>query len=519
MEFLSQFVQGLSQAWQRLTTSARVNIALAFLLTAAIIGVTVYVGSRPQYVDLFTNLSPEDMVAVQGKLESEGVPYQIDSTGKTIQVPIKYRSDMRVKVNAAGLVRSQGALPGFELFNTANFMQNQFTQDVNLQRALMGELQRNLNEYTFIRRSFVNIQQAEDEIFASEQRPAVASVTLDVAQPLTEEQINAVIGTIVSYGRGNLRPENINLATTDGRVLNAPAQDDFDSVANSKMTFARNYRNDLKREAENALRRLGVKSVVTVTLDVDHSSVKEKTEEVRKGTPISSMTITNTTTSRDTPPEGPAGARANLPDDAPVPGGTSTSQEEEQTLENFEPSRTVIEKITTPGSVKVQRVTAIVDGRYEDELDSQGAPTGKKTYVARSKQELDTYKELVAAATGVTDENIQVRDHPFELEQLATAATAVAGAATGSGVNLVEWGGYAARILLVLMLLFALRYFLMRAAVGRDRLEEDERLELPKASPAELRKREMATEVERVSQEQPEAVASLLRTWLSESEE
>jgi len=48
---------------------------------------------------------------------------------------------------------------------------------------------------------------------------------------------------------------------------------------------------------------------------------------------------------------------------------------------------------------------------------------------------------------------------------------------------------------------------------------EEEEMEAPKPSTAEMRKRQIAEEVENLSQQQPEAVASLLRAWMTESEE
>ncbi len=519
MDFLRQLVDGIVNAWQRLSASARVNVVLAFLFSIVAIGFIVYATRRPHYVDLFTNLSPEDMVAVQGQLDSAKVPWKIDPTGHTIQVPLQYRSDMRVKVNAAGLVKSQGSLPGFELFNTSNLMQNKFTQDVNFQRALMGELQSQLNQYSFVKRSFVMIREAKDELFTKEQKPTEATVTLDVTEPLNEEQIKAVLGTITTFGGANLTKDHVNLVTLEGKVLNAPAEGDFDSVANSKLEYARKYRKELEKSAEDALHQIGVRSVVRVALDIDHSRVTERTEETKAGAVVSSMTVTNTTTSREGAPQGPAGARANLPADATAPGASQNTTSEEQTLENFQPSHHTIEKTTTPGTATATRVTAIVEGRYNDEVGADSKPTGKKVYAERSKQEIDTYKQLLAAAVGITDDKVQVRDHPFEIERLATTTTAFEQAQAASTwakwQDVLSWaaklGAIAAAFLLV-------RYFLVRATIPGAVEEEEIRIELPTAGPEELRKREIASEVERVSQEQPEAVASLLRTWLSERE-
>lgn len=520
MEFLRQLREGLVQAWQRLSTSARVNIGLAFIFTIAIIGSMVYFGSRPQYVTLFDGLGPADMVAIQGQLADENVPYRVVDSGQAIEVPVNERSRLRVTLLAAGIPKSQGTLAGYESIGASNFMQNQFAQEKGYQIALMGQLQQMLNEFSFVDKSFVQITEAKEEIFSSSQKPSEATVTLKVNRGLKEEDIKAVLGCISTFGGANLARENINLVTVDGKVLNAPSEDDFDTIANSQLAYMKNYKTTLEKSAEDALRQIGVRSVVRVSLNIDQSSTTERRQEVVDGAVVSSLTSESSTENIETVPGGPSGARANLPVDAPIPGGTGTRQSESQTLENFEPSRTTTEKMTPPGTATVTRVTAIVEGRYEGEVDADGQGTGEKTYMARSSNEIDTYTELVAAAVGVADDSIEVRDHPFELEQLAAATTAFDRVETAAWQGtLLKWGEYLWKTVLVIAAFFILRYFVLRATVNQDKIKEEVHLEIQRASPEERRRQEIAQEVERVSQEQPEAVASLLRTWLSESEE
>jgi flagellar M-ring protein FliF len=520
VEFLRQLWDGITQAWLRLSTSARVNIGLAFLFTIAIVGSMVYFGSRPQYVTLFDGLGPEDMVAIQGQLEDENIPYRVDSTGQLVEVPIGDRSRLRVKLLAAGIPKTQGTLAGYETLGSSNFMQNQYAQEKGYQIALMGQLQRMLNEFSFVDKSFVQITEAKEEIFSDYQKPSEATVTLKVNRALKEEDIKAVLGCISTFGGVNLTRENINLVTVDGRVLNAPSEDDFDTIANSRLAYMKNYKNALEKSAEDALRQIGVRSVVRVSLDVEQSSITERREEVVSGAVVSSLTSESSTQNIETLPEGPSGARANLPADAPVPGGTGTVQTETQTLENFEPSRTTVETITGPGDVTVTRVTAIVEGRYQDEITPEGEATGEKAYVERTNDEIDTYTELVSAAVGVTGDSIEVRDHPFELEQLAAATTAFDRVETAAWQSDIwDIASTIGKLAAVVLLFFVVRYFLLRAAVSQDKIKEEVHLEIQRATPEERRRQEIAQEVERVSQDQPEAVASLLRTWLSEPEE
>ncbi|MCC6488329.1 MAG: hypothetical protein IT364_12600, partial [Candidatus Hydrogenedentes bacterium] len=312
MEFLRQLLVGLGHAWRRLSISARVNLGLAFLFTVAVIASTVVFGSRPQYVTLFESLGPEDLVAIQGQLDDEGVPYKLDSSGTSIQVPLSDRSRMRVKLLASGIPKSQGTLPGYDNLGASTFMQNQFAQEKGYQIALMGQLQLMLNEFSFVDKSFVQITEAKEEIFSSEQKPSEATVTLKVNRPLKEDDIKAVLGCISTFGGANLTRDHINLVTVDGKVLNAPSEDDFDTIANSRLAYLKNNKAFLEQSAEDALREIGVRSVVRVSLDIDQSRTTERSEDVTGGTVVSSLTSESSTENIEAAPEGPSGARANL---------------------------------------------------------------------------------------------------------------------------------------------------------------------------------------------------------------
>ena len=60
--------------------------------------------------------------------------------------------------------------------------------------------------------------------------------------------------------------------------------------------------------------------------------------------------------------------------------------------------------------------------------------------------------------------------------------------------------------------------FFMRRAMVMPAAEEEELVELPEVSASELRRQEIASEVERLSAEEPEMVAALLRTWIAEED-
>ncbi|MFO7975987.1 MAG: flagellar basal-body MS-ring/collar protein FliF [Candidatus Hydrogenedentota bacterium] len=517
-EFLRQFLTGVQRTWQRLSLSARINIALSLAATIAIILVLVLYGSRPQFVVLYSGLDRQDSSAIIQYLEDNDIPYEARDAGATIMVGTEDLSDVRVALRNQGLPKSYGAGVGFEIFDEPSVMTSRSEQEIKYWRAVQGELQRMLNDFSFVRRSLVYIHREEESLFADEQRPTKAAVTLDVTRPLSREEIDAVLGVVGSFGGANLAQENITLATTEGQTLNLPSEDEFTQISNRRLDFLTEYERQRELKAETALGEMGVKSFVRVSLDINTSTVEETSTKAEKGTPVSEMITRTESTSEETLPEGPAGTMANIPEG--TPGALETTESQREEIFNYEPSITETTTITPPGSVLQARAVAVVSGTYESVTDAEGNETGEREYVPRTDEQLETYRTVVATAVGpeLTPEEVSVFDHPFEMKQAAAIETFKAFEWAQVQENMLKWGSTLLKVLLVLVGFFVFRRFLMRVLVFPE--EEQEKMP-PEYEPTmgEVRRREMAEEVERVSTEQPEQVASLLRAWLAEGEE
>ncbi|MCP4646035.1 MAG: flagellar M-ring protein FliF [bacterium] len=524
MEFLRQLLlgtwRGIAQAWRRLSLSARVNIGLAAVATLVAIAALVATGASPQYVPLYENLQPADMADMREILDGQNISFKLQNAGRTMMVPLSDRSKARLALAEQGLPKSHGAVDGFELFDQPSLMATQFQQNVNLQRAVQNSLQRMLTEFDFVDRALVRITQATDELFVAEQQPSEAAVTLTVNRPVSKGEIKGMLGIISSFGGSLLTPEHITLMQTDGKILHRPSQDEFDRIANSQKEYHTEFEREREREAEDALRRMNVQSVVQVALMIDFSTSTERTEKYEKGVPISTMATTRTLTTEESLPEGPAGALVNLPAGSGA-RGTKTEESEEEIIENLQPSVTTIEKTNGPGDVTDAQVTAIVEGRYTPETDDEGNPTGGRTYAGLTDEEETSYKSLLARAVGfgVTPDQVEVYDQPFELEGLVAAGAAVGMEAAPVAAWLVQYQ-WIFKGLGLLAGFLVLRSFLLRSLVSPEEEEQEDIVpDMPTPSAEELRRREISDEVERLSKEEPDAVASLLRTWLSQSEE
>jgi flagellar biosynthesis/type III secretory pathway M-ring protein FliF/YscJ len=162
-------------------------------------------------------------------------------------------------------------------------------------------------------------------------------------------------------------------------------------------------------------------------------------------------------------------------------------------------------------------VAAFIEGNYDspaagEEGEAEAAPQ----FSDLSAQQIQSFTDLIRSAVGEGAEptEVVIYSTQFPDERIAGAPPV-----TGPGLFSLEaaWFQWTWRVALVLLAFLVIRS-LMRRALVLPTAEEEEVVEIPEASPAERRRQEIAAEVERLSQQEPETVAALLRTWMSQEE-
>jgi flagellar biosynthesis/type III secretory pathway M-ring protein FliF/YscJ len=298
-----------------------------------------------------------------------------------------------------------------------------------------------------------------------------------------------------------------------------PPSSEFASIANSKLEYVAELEKQREERAMKDLLKLGVQALVKVSAVVDFSKRTEKNSLSEEGAPLSEYTTTTDITTKEPLPEGAPGAMANMPAGSVTPGGVETTEETEETISNYQPSTTETETVTEPGEVKQYIVSAIIEGDYETKTDEAGNTL--KEYVGLKPERVQMYEDFLRAAVGEgqVPTEIAVHDHPFEV---AGSAAQAAVEQLESSISRDWWYNNASNFLKVLLVAIGFllaRSFLRRATMVEVEEEEIEPVELPHASAEDMRRKDVAAEIDRLSTEQPEVVAALLRSWMAEDEE
>lgn len=231
MDKLRKKLAPLLDMWGKLTPVQKASVTLMGILAVVALIVSVSIASRPQYSILFSNLSQTDASSIVDKLKESKVPYQLSGGGSVIEVPSKDVYDLRLQMAGAGL--PQGGSVGFEIFDKSNFGMTEFTQRLNYQRALQGELERTIGELSSVTQARVHLAIPEKNIYSDseKQEEPTASVVLKLrsGMELSPDQV-ASITHLVSAAVEGMKPGNVAVVDTAGNLL---SDSDFGGISSS----------------------------------------------------------------------------------------------------------------------------------------------------------------------------------------------------------------------------------------------------------------------------------------------
>ena len=271
--------QTKSLEWMsRLRANPKVPLIVAGAAAIAIVVAMVLWAKQPDYRTLFSNLSDQDGGAIVTQLTQMNVPYRFSDNGGALEVPADKVHELRLRLAQQGLPK--GGAVGFELLDQEKFGISQFSEQVNYQRALEGELARTIETLGPLKSARVHLAMPKPTLFVREQKAPSASVTVNLqpGRALDEGQISAVVH-LVSSAVAGLPPGNVTLVDQMGRLLtksNTSARD----LNDAQLKYATDVENRVQSRIEAILGPIvGTSNVhAQVTAQIDFAD-KEQTEE------------------------------------------------------------------------------------------------------------------------------------------------------------------------------------------------------------------------------------------------
>lgn len=363
--------------------------------------------TQPNYALLYNDLPLGEAGQIVALLEGEGVPYRLDGGGSQIRVPSDQVTRLRLKLAEQGL--PSGGSVGYEVFDEADSLgTTRFVQNINLVRALEGELARTIGSLDRVRSARVHLVLPRRELFQRDSNEPSASVFLRLggAARLSQKH-TAAIQHLVAAAVPGMVPSRVAIVDDRGNLLASGAgeTDELGAMATRADEFRRAYESQVKRTLERLLERslgLGkIRAEVAATINFDR--ITSNTEEYDPEGQVvrSTQTIDDQSTSSEAAGGGSVSVGNNVPSGDQGGAGandlTSTARTEETV--NFEISRTVRSHVQATGRIERLSVAMLVDGTYDENPD-----TGERTYVPRSDEVLAQVMALARSAIGFNAE-------------------------------------------------------------------------------------------------------------------
>lgn len=210
--------KGFGDLLARLRANPRIPLVIAAAAVIAIVIAMVLWAKQPSYSVLYNNLTDEDGGAIVTQLTQMNIPYRFAENGGALMVPEANVHELRLRLAQQGLPK--GGSVGFELLDKEKFGISQFSEQVNYQRALEGELARTIESLGPVKSARVHLAMPKPTLFVREQKAPSASVTLTLqpGRALDEGQIQA-IAHMVSSSVAGLPPGNVTVVDQTGRLL------------------------------------------------------------------------------------------------------------------------------------------------------------------------------------------------------------------------------------------------------------------------------------------------------------
>jgi len=363
-------LEQLTKLWATLDSQQRRNLILLVVVTlAALIGLVIWSG-RAHYALLYGDLSTEDTAAIAEYLRSKKINYRLTEQGTAIEIDRSRLYDLRLQLAQQGLPRG-GSVTGFEIFDRTSLPGTEFSNNINYQRALQGELARTITSLETVRSARVHLVLPQYDLYSGAQ-PASASVILHTRhRQLSPAQIQG-IAYLVSSAVKQLAPDQVTIVNARGDILSTPqSQRGPGGLTYQQLqttcAYEQNLRDELQRMLDNTVGPHKSIVQVQVALNFDTETVhSESIEPLEAKGYVLQERLTEEEYAGSAPrPGGPAGISPPItaaPGGASTSGGTYTSRQEAR---EYQHSRIQKDIQKASGQIKRLTVAAIIDEAVE----------------------------------------------------------------------------------------------------------------------------------------------------------
>lgn len=524
-EFLSKILKPVIDFWKGLEKSQKVRIYITAGIVTVAVGLGLYLLTKPTYTTVIENASSSDIAEMQKVLSEKGITYKLTDDKSGIIVNAKDSDNAHLELATAGYPKNgltfADALGNIKI-NTTESDKKHIWQELD-----ESDIARQLKLIKNVKEASVTISVPEDTLFidSTNNKDAKASVVITRDGEITPEQAKSIVKVVASSVEG-LDPLNVTVVDEEGNILNSD-EDNVIKETSTKYEMKTKVKADLETNLKNVLNGQqfdsfdSAKVVVNPVLDFD--TLTQSSKEVSNPTGMDAGAVMTKDETKEQLTNGTNGGTVGM--DA-NPGTTTPSYPNGSTnAESYKKSNlketyayNQLEKQSEKslGEVIPEKTTAAITLLYGNRI----ADDSKLNDVMVTQ-----VKELASKATGIPVENIAVTKLKIQpkVEEIPTTSEIIKG-------MISEYGLLALLLLMLIALVIIAIPKRRKESVAEPVLAGINEINAPKYNLNDLRQEpvpeidteersEVKKQLEKFVKQKPDAVAQLLRNWLTDDYE
>lgn len=526
VEKLKNIPTRLLELWNKYTSKQKTIIISIVAVVILGIGITLFFTNKTNYEELTTCQTVKEAGQVVDILKDEGIKYKTSSDQLTIYVDVKAR-EQAVFLLASKDVQTTGLTMEKLLDNSLSTTNSDRTLKINLY--FQNQIKNYITTMEGIDDAQVQYIPVEGKnSILTENKETTASVCLTVNddfKPTTANSIAELVASVI----GNKTTDGIKVIDQHGNLLFGGSDDLYSGSASSNEDYKERLRNTFKNNLYGGLMKAGYDDVeIMADLDFNMDKVTElyteytPAEGQEQGLYSSSYTYETVGSSGS---GGVAGTASNDEDGYEIKDGDSSNSSSSEAKYEYLPNSRVTNTEFEVGVINKEKssvsiVLTDVVTYTEKDLKTLGL-LDDMTYdeyilVNKNPKKLDVDEQIytsVSKATGIAEENISILayEQPIFVPTVKTETT------------FEDYLPYVLAVLIIGLLAFII--FKTAAPVEVIETEPELSVEQLLATTKENQslddieleeKSEIRKMIEKFVDENPEAVANLLRNWLSD---
>lgn len=528
-EQVQKILDKVLEWWKKFNTKQRMILISATASVILALVILAVVLSQPKMVPLITCESTSQSGQVKELLEGNDVKYKVSDDGLTYEVESKDKAN-------ASILLGTNSIPsdGYDINSVFDGGFSSTEADKAKKYKVYME-----KDYADVLETFENVESAsvrldlpeEDGTILSREEEASATVILTLSDDMSEDQAYGV-AQFMAVNLGNENTDNIQVMDSNMNTLySGTDSSSITGTATTQLSLKTKAENQLKAKIKEAMQDSKLYDSVEIAPNLD-MNFDEKTEATHDYSAPDGMTTGMPSTVDDysqTTTGGTAGEPGTGSNDDTtyvIPDAETSTSETTENKTTYQNNEKVTETKYATGTINYETssisIVATNHILYDEDTMKRTGALGDMTFdefVAANSDRVRTdvdedYFNMVATATGFPRDNITIiaYDEPnFHYSE-------------GNGRTLSDYLQIALAVLI-----FALLGFVVFRSTRKEKeaelepeLSVENLLEATKENQEDLEdigfneKSETRILIEKFVDENPEAVASLLRNWLNE---